>query len=173
MGREGRGDPRTDGCPAGEALSGDDPEVREDGDRELTLGEQIKQLELSSLHGVEDLRKAMMRVSVFLGLMKVWVGDIDQRVAQCDMCGKPWSESGKKLIECIDQMRSGIESAVEPGVHVVARDTCGFGGHERLTCVTCDKTLVHQPYMTSDKWEIEAKTFLLEHPGEVRDLGGG
>jgi hypothetical protein len=51
----------------------------------------------------------------------------------------------------------------------VSRDFAGVGGgHERLTCHTCDEvTLVRAPYMNAGQWREAVIAFLSAHPGDT------
>lgn len=49
--------------------------------------------------------------------------------------------------------------------HDVEVDNAGWGNWERLTCHTCGKTLVRQPYMRAIKWQELKEEFLSEHGG--------
>ena len=49
--------------------------------------------------------------------------------------------------------------------HDVDTDYAGFNYNmERLTCFTCQETLLRQPYMTDAMWEQLKATFLRSHP---------
>jgi len=51
--------------------------------------------------------------------------------------------------------------------HKIELDFVGIQGKERLTCYTCGRTLVRQPYMTSTEWTKLSLAFLEEHPGDL------
>jgi hypothetical protein len=50
--------------------------------------------------------------------------------------------------------------------HRVVADTAGFHNYARLTCNTCEKTLLWQPYMSSVHWTEKRAEFLRAHPCE-------
>ena len=56
--------------------------------------------------------------------------------------------------------------------HRVVSDFCGFNeAYFRLTCNTCEKTLVKQPHYTERGWAAARQAFLRAHPcDEVQRL---
>lgn len=50
----------------------------------------------------------------------------------------------------------------------VVKDTAGWTGHPRLTCVACEDTIVRQPWMTSPYWENKVKEFKDKHKNEAK-----
>ncbi len=51
--------------------------------------------------------------------------------------------------------------------HDVIADAAGFSGHSRLTCNSCQRTLVRQPYMNEERWTTMRAEFLAAHPSET------
>ena len=51
--------------------------------------------------------------------------------------------------------------------HDVEYDYAGFSMRPRLTCHTCEKTLLKQPYMSLKEWSIKVMEFSDKHPSEV------
>ncbi len=46
----------------------------------------------------------------------------------------------------------------------IVEDLAGvFQNHPRLTCISCDVTLVHQPYMTIAQWKERVAEFRKQH----------
>ena len=51
------------------------------------------------------------------------------------------------------------------GDHDTELDYVGINmNHPRLTCFTCKVTLVHQPYMSHERWLKEVISFSAKHP---------
>ncbi|MDP3954501.1 MAG: hypothetical protein Q8Q06_03750 [bacterium] len=48
--------------------------------------------------------------------------------------------------------------------HNVAIDRVGLFNLTRLTCYTCEKTLVAQPHMSVSEWDWAKSNFFTEHP---------
>lgn len=78
---------------------------------------------------------------------------------RCRGCGHEWTYP------------KGADQEEEKGTCVIEKDRAGWGscgmGHVRFTCLTCQDTLLFQPWMSQEVW-IEKKTaFLEKHPVEA------
>lgn len=52
-------------------------------------------------------------------------------------------------------------------VHDVERDYAGFNQNiPRLTCYTCDATLLYKTWMRADEWAKAVADFRVAHPSE-------
>lgn len=96
-------------------------------------------------------------------------------VIKCPRCGNyrdisfrtmyPGSESKSYLCGVCDYE---FDDEDETQDCEIIRDTAGWMSRPRLTCVTCSKTLMCQPYMTRLEWKHLVKDFEEEHSKSIQ-----
>ena len=55
------------------------------------------------------------------------------------------------------------------GKHELVYDFAGWGNHPRITCLTCDKAIVKQLYMSIKQWEEAQELFKKEHSQDEQE----